>query len=174
MFGFFEVIAGTKAVLPLVPGVITIVQKLKKQDKDPTLARMVEQIRLDTLESAQRMRTELITMLQDPTFDAQLKLPVKQLGDDLSYLKDPAKKRHVHKCRDRIQAIHRELTNSTDDLTSLLVCLQRTEGLGEALAVTEAVRESLDNVLSKQPPVREVLDAYIKALDDYIDKLGGQ
>jgi len=49
--------------------------------------------------------------------------------------------------------------------------VQRTDGLGDAYEVAEAVRGDLDGLLSKQPPLREVLETYIKFLDKYITAL---
>ena len=43
MFGFIEIITGAKAIVPLVPGVIKIIEKLNEEKQDPTLARIVQQ-----------------------------------------------------------------------------------------------------------------------------------
>ena len=171
MFGFLEIITGAKAVVPLVPGVIKIVEKLNEQKQDPNLARILQQVRLDTLEGAQRLRDELVALLQDKTMDSQLNVPLKKVGDDLSWLRDPIKKRRVQKYRDRINGIHRDLTSSTDDLAGILACMQRTEGLGDAYVAAEAARAELDGLLSSQPPVRKVLETYVTFLDRYLERL---
>ncbi len=171
MFGFIEIITGAKAVVPLVPGVINIVEKLKNEKQDPTLTRVVQQVRLDALEGAQRLRSELVAVLQDKRMDSELSLPLKRVGDDLSWLRDPVKKHRVQQCRDRINQIHRDLSSSTDDLASVLACMQRTEGFGGAYEAAEAVRADLDGLLSTQPPLRNVLETYIKLLDNYITRL---
>jgi len=171
MFGFIEIITGAKAVVPLVPGVIKIVEKLNEQKQDPTLARIIQQVRLDTLEGAQRLRGELVAVLQDKTMDSQLDVPLKKVGDDLSWLRDPLKKRRVQKYRDRIDQIHRDLTSSTDDFAGILACMQRTERLGDAYEAAEAARADLDGLLAGQPPLRKVLETYIKFLDGYIQRL---
>jgi hypothetical protein len=171
MFGIIEIITGAKAVVPLVPGVIDIVEKLNKQKQDPTLVRIVQQVRIDTLEGAKRLRSELVAVLQDKTMDSELSLPLKRVGDDLSWLRDPVKKLRVQQCRDRINQVHRDLTSSTDELASILACMQRTEGFGDAYEVAEGVRADLDGLLSSQPPLRKVLETYIKFLDSYITRL---
>jgi len=173
MFGFIEIITGAKAVVPLVPGVIKIIEKLNEEKQDPTLARIVQQARLDTLEGAQKLRGELLEVLQDKTMDTQLDVPLKQLGDDLSWLTDPLKKRRVQKYRDRIDQLHRDLTTSTDDLAAILACMQRTNGLGDAYVEAEAVRRDLDGLLFNQPPLRKVLETYINFLERYIKRLQG-
>jgi hypothetical protein len=86
MFGFIEIITGAKAVVPLVPGVIKIVEKLNEEERDPTLAQILQQTRLDTLEGALNLRNELIEMLQDETIHVQLAVPLKRIGNDLSWL----------------------------------------------------------------------------------------
>jgi hypothetical protein len=171
MFGFIEIITGAKAVVPLVPGVIKVIEKLNEDKQDPTLARIVQQARLDTLEGALKLRSELLEVLQDRTMDAQLDVPLKQLGNDLSWLTDPLKKRRVQKYRDRIDQIHRDLTTSTDDLAAILACMQRTNGLGDAYVEAEAVRRDLDGLLSNQPPLRKVIESYINFLERYIKRL---
>jgi hypothetical protein len=171
MFGILEIFTGAKAVVPLVPGVIDVIRKLEKQNQDPSLARIVQQVRLDTLEAAQNLRSELVAVLQDKKMDAQLDAPLKKLGDNLSWLKDPVTKRRVQKTRDRINQIHRDLSISTDDLAAILLCMQRTDGLGDAYYAAEAARADLDGVLAKQPPLREVLSTYIEFLDGYITQL---
>src|SRR5438093_281470 len=105
MFGFIEIITGAKAVVPLVPGVIKIVEKLNEQKQDPNLARILQQVRLDTLEGAQRLRTELVALLQDDTMQSQLDVSLRKVGDSLSWLRDPIQKRRVQKYRDRIDQI---------------------------------------------------------------------
>jgi len=171
MFGFLEIITGAKQVVPLVPGVIEIVEKLTKQKEDPNLARILQQVRLDTLESARELRGELVALLQDKTLDSQLDVPLKEVGDNLSWIRDPVKKRRVQKYRDRINEIHRNLTSSTDDLAGILACMQRTEGLGKAYEAAEAARAELDGLLQGKPPVRKVLETYIKFIDAYIVRL---
>jgi hypothetical protein len=49
--------------------------------------------------------------------------------------------------------------------------MQRTEGFGDAYEVAEGVRADLDGLLSSQPPLRKVLETYIKFLDSYITRL---
>jgi hypothetical protein len=171
MFGFLEIITGAKQVVPLVPGVIEIVEKLAKQKEDPNLARILQQVRLDTLEGARELRGELIALLQDKTLDSQLDVSLKQIGENLSWIRDPLKKRRVQKYRDRINEIHRNLTSSTDDLAGILACMQRTEGLGTAYEAAEAARVELDGLLQRKPSVREVLETYIKFIDAYIVRL---
>jgi hypothetical protein len=171
MFGFIEIITGARTVVPLVPGIIKIIEKLNEQKQDPTLLRIVQQVRLDTLEGAQKLRGELVEVLQDKTMDAQLNVPLKKVGDDLSWITDPIKKWRVQKYRDRIDQVHRDITNSTDHLAAILACMQRTSGLGDAYEAAEAVRSDLDGLLAKQPPLREVLKTYINFLDGYIKRL---
>ena len=171
MFGFLEIITGAKQVLPLVPGVIEVVEKLTKQKEDPNLARILQQVRLDTLEGARELRGELVALLQDKALDSQLDVSLKEVGDNLSWIRDPLKKRRVQKYRDRINEIHRNLTSSTDDLAGILACMQRTEGLGRAYEAAEAARADLDGLLQGKPPVRKVLETYIKFIDAYIVRL---
>jgi hypothetical protein len=146
---------------------------LKEQEEDPSLARIVQQVRLDTLDGARELRSELIAVLQDKTMDAQLNVSLKKLGDNLSWIKDPIKKMRIQKCRDRINQVHRDLTTSTDDLAAILLCMQRTDGLGDAYVAAEAVRGDLDGLLASQPPLRKVLETYINFLDAYITRLQG-
>ena len=167
MFGFIEIVTDAKAIIPLVPGVINIIEKLNQQKEERSLT----QVRLDTLEGAKKLKSELVEVLQDKTMDAQLDVPLKEIGDDLSWITDPIKKWHVQKCRDRIDQVHRDLTNSTDHLAAILACMQRTGGLGDAYKVAEAVRADLDGLLSNQPPLRKVLETYINFLNGYINRL---
>ena len=172
MFALMELFTGTKAVVSLVPPMLKVVETLKKQRKDPTLERVIQQVRIDALESAQGLKSELIAVLHDfHGMQVSLRIPLSRAGDDLSWLTDPVKKHRIQQRRDKINEIHRSLTSATDHLGSVLACMQRTEGLGECYAVASEIRRELDQLALREPSMGESLESYLRLIDDYIAQL---
>ncbi len=175
MFSLVEVFTGAKDVLQLIPPAIKIIEKLEQQKEDPTLVRILQQIRVDTLEGCQALRAELTQILKDvQSLNLPIDKPLGKVYEDLSWITDPMKKRKVQKLRDRVGEIHQDLTNATDHLASVLACMQKTAGLEDAYRTAETTRKDLDAILYDQPPLRKILETYIKFLDGYIIKLQGK
>ena len=174
MFGMLEIFTGAKAVVSLVPPIIKVIDTLKKQKREPTLDRVIQQVRLDALESAQALRSEIIAVLHDfHDMHVSPDTPLSRLGEDLSWVSDPLKKRRIQKRRDRVNDIHRNLTSATDQLGSVLACMHRIDGLGDAYSAADAIRRELDGVLFNEPSMGQLLETYLRLLDEYISGLQG-
>ena len=177
MISMFEILSDTKVIIALVATVTEVIERQNLNQWDRKFNHVIQQVRLETLESAKELRDEIDVLLEHPAGHLDVRQGIIPLDVPLDKFRnvaldtDPIKMRKIQKHRNHVGNIRDDLTTSSDHFAAFLACNERTSGLEKAYEVAETVRLELEERHRKQPKLRSILESYIHLLDEYIKRL---
>jgi hypothetical protein len=153
----------------VIPGIASVVKKLRKSAPDPSIQQLLDQLVSDTREECKKLGDEtraieksLLYLKVDP------KKTLSDIGKDMDWYSFRAKYR-LRRHEKALRNIEQSLSTSVSDFTALLICAGKVNALSGAAAVSQAVRKDLDGLIER--PIEEILAIYRKTIDRYVDDL---
>jgi hypothetical protein len=175
LLGLSDLVTGTKELLPLVPPLVEVFRKLQSQGQSPTTLQALHQMRLDSIESCQKLRMQLTQAIHDlPSIGVNIDQSLSLNYQRLSWFSNFPSKVQLAAQRRRIRQVHLQLSSASDELASMLVCAGSADGVGAAYQRAMEVRRYVDGLaLDEGISIRDLLLKYASIVDGYIMELQG-
>lgn len=170
-FGFDDAFVVGSAALKIVPTLASVVERLRKIQKDESIQKAIQIIKLDTLDHCKRLRRtldELDVGLTDMGIDPD-KSPEENRASH--YRLNFAARSRINSVHAKLAGIHMGLVTSAEDIAAILTCLGRDDVERSAFEDAQGVKSELDAIARGGSSVGETIDLYKKVLDRYIKEL---
>lgn len=167
--GIAEIFIILKGSISLVPGIISVIEKIKNSGEDPDLINIIDTFKNDTIKSSEGIRTkinEIRRILSDNKFDLTKRIGERQEAfSRLNLLKNFA----LSSATKKLRQIQDNLTASIDEIGRILMCKGQFNNMDEFDQFVRMLTRDLNGIEEKS--IKDVFDAYEKILSELEGKL---
>lgn len=167
--GIAEIFIILKGSISLVPGIFSVIEKIKNSGNEPDLINLIDTFKNDTIQSSEGIRikmNEIRRILSDNNFDLTKRIGEHQEAySRLNLLKNFTLSRATKKLRE----IQDNLTASVEEIGRVLMCKGQFNDMDEFDQFVRMLTRDLNSIEEK--PIKDVFDAYEKILSELEGKL---
>jgi hypothetical protein len=159
-----------KASISLLPSILDVSRKVKRNSPNPSIHQLVDQIAIDTREECKNLAEELRSLRRDLNSMGLLEgKGLNEIYEETTWYLNPVYRHKLKRRKKALEAIEAKLSASVDDLMTVLLCKGHIGSLSKAKQDTEEIRKQLDSLESA--PLAEVIDQQLTILDSWVQNL---